>query len=99
MFIQSNPNTLSLFNPSCMEDKKNIVGWDDQIYVNQIKDRLTYKKLPLELFPNGRFYYSSNDRNRFSLFKKKLHPFLIHFNWVVGHEKQNKMKYFKKWFI
>jgi hypothetical protein len=87
MFIKSNPKTLLLFNPFNVEDKRNEVGWGDQLYINSIKDQLKYKLLPLELFPNGRYYYQNS---------KKIKPYLIHFNWVKGHDKKERMKEFKK---
>ena len=87
MFIKSNENTLSLFNPENVKKYINTVGWDDQIYINDVKHLLKYKKLPLYLFPTGTYYYNYN----------KIKPYLIHFNCVVGHEKKNKMIYYNKW--
>lgn len=89
MFIKSNARTLQFFNPKVMEFKKNTVGWDDQVYINNHKQYIKYKLLPLALFPNGKYYYENFH---------KLSPYLIHFNWVVGHEKKNKMIKFCKWF-
>jgi len=88
MFIKSNKNTISLFNPENVKKYINTVGWDDQIYINNIKHLIKYKKLPLYLFPTGAYYYNYNS---------VIVPYLIHFNWVVGHEKKNKMIYYKKW--
>jgi hypothetical protein len=90
MFIKSNPNTLSLFNPAMAEAHKNHQGWDDQIYINDIKHKLHYKKLPLHLFPTGLYYYK-----HFSTFQ----PYLIHFNFCTGHEKQQNMKKYGKWLL
>ena len=87
MFIKSNKNTLSLFNPDNVKKYINTVGWDDQIYINDIKHLLKYKKLPSYLFPNGKYFYNYN----------KINPYLIHFNYIVGHEKKNKMIYYNKW--
>jgi len=89
MFIKSNTKTLSLFNPVNVEKYRNIEGWGDQIYVNSIKNKIKFKKLPLQLFPTGRYYYEYN---------KNIQPYMIHFNWVVGHEKKNRMKYYNKWY-
>ena len=36
MFIKSNENTLELFNPKNVEKFQNIVGWDDQVYINKL---------------------------------------------------------------
>lgn len=89
MFIKSNNKTLDFFNP------KNVYkfvkpGWDDQIYVNQFKYKLIIDTLPLEYFPNGKYYYT---------YSNILYPYLIHFNWLIGNEKKNKMLKYNKWFI
>jgi hypothetical protein len=90
MFIQSNENTIKLFNPENIKKYKNTEGWDDQIYVNSIKYKLKFKKLPLKLFPTGKYFYDYNS---------VIQPYLIHFNWIVGHEKKNKMLQYNKWYI
>jgi len=91
MFIKSNETTLSLFNPSNVKQTINMPYWDDQKYVNSIKHNLKFKKLPLDLFPTGNHYYNFND--------VITQPYLIHFNWVVGHEKKMRMKKYNKWYI
>lgn len=88
MFIKSNENTKQIFNPANIS--KELVGWDDQIYINNIKNKLKFKLLPLDLFPNGGYYY---------LHHNKINPYIIHFNYLIGHNKKNKMKEYKKWFI
>ena len=90
MFIQSNENTISLFNPENIKKYKNTKGWDDQIYINSIKYKLKFKKLPLKLFPTGKYFYDYNSN---------IQPYIIHFNWVVGHEKKNRMIQYNKWYI
>lgn len=87
MFIKSNAKTRKLFDPE-IATKDAVEGWGDQIYINSIKNALDYKLLPLKLFPNGQYYY-----------KNLPNSYIIHFNWIVGHEKQNKMKQYKKWYI
>jgi hypothetical protein len=91
MFIKSNQNTLSLFNPENVNIHKNnhINDWNDQVYINHIKNLVKYKILPLYLFPTGEYYYNYNNVID--------NPYLIHFNWVTGHEKKNKMIYYNKW--
>ena len=84
MFIKSNENTLTLFNPENVKKTRydkdgNDKDWNDQIYVNSIKHKLKFKELPLQLFPTGNYYYR---------FYETIQPYLIHFNWVVGHEKK-----------
>lgn len=88
MFIMANFNTLNFFNPKYIEHMKNTVGWGDQTYINNHKHKLNYKILPIELFPNGKYYYENFER---------IQPYLIHFNWVVGDEKKEKMRKHSKW--
>jgi hypothetical protein len=90
MFIKSNDKTRYIFSPDNMYMDFNKVGWGDQLYINEIKNKLVYKKLPLNLFPNGQFYYKHG---------KNLNPYLIHFNWVIGHEKKMKMIKHNKWLL
>ena len=90
MFIKSNSNTLNFFNPKYIEHKKDTIGWGDQIYVNNNKHKLKYKMLPIELFPNGNYYYKNFNR---------LNPYLIHFNWIIGNEKKEKMLNYGKWYL
>jgi len=86
MFIKSNEKMLSLFNPDTI---KNNVGWNDQLHINNFRHTIKYKELPLDLFPNGKHYFNNSN----------LTPYLIHFNWLVGHDKKNKMIFYKKWLI
>jgi ATP-dependent Lon protease len=69
------------FNPELIKINKDKPNWDDQVYVNNIKYKLKFKKLPLELFPNGRYYYINN---------KKINPYMIHFNFLYGHKKKER---------
>jgi hypothetical protein len=90
MFLRSNPVTLAVFDPKVMESQKDNQTWEDQQYINHVKHSLNYKRLPLHLFPNGQYYYE---------YHASIKPYLIHFNWVVGHEKKKKMKAYKKWSV
>jgi len=90
MFIKSNETTKYIFNPENVEELKNINGWDDQVYVNNIKYKLKYKKLPLSLFPTGNHYYTYSNNI--------INPYLIHFNWCIGHKKKEMMLKYKKWY-
>lgn len=90
MFIKSNQTTRKLFNPELTEKYKDEKEWGDQIYINQIKYNLKYRCLPLELFPNGKYFYTNVN---------KITPYMIHFNWAVGHQKYQKMKQYNRWFI
>jgi hypothetical protein len=46
--------------------------------------------LPIELFPNGKYYYNNS---------ANINPYLIHFNWIVGDEKKEKMRTYDKWYL
>lgn len=50
MFIRSNERTRKYFDPAYVAANSDMtVGWDDQVYVNAIKDQLDYRLLPLPL--------------------------------------------------
>jgi len=87
MMIRSTENTRRLF---AAKDLKIHEGWCDQPYINSIKNQLDYAVLPLELFPNGAYYYRHSER---------LNPYMIHFNWVRGHNKRVKMTEYGKWYV
>ena len=94
MFIKSTENTRKLFNP---EQIKQYIGrkmWGGQIYVNEIKAQLNFKTLPLELFPNGNYYYKIASKH-----ENGETPYMIHFNWVKGDRKKLIMHKYWKWFI
>jgi len=89
--ISSNPTTLRLFNPASITNIAiNNKNWDDQAYINSIKSKLKFSKLPLDLFPNGLYYYKNSG---------KLTPMMVHFNWVIGHVKKAKMQEHGKWYL
>ena len=93
MFIKSNKNTLNLFNPKNIKYFNKDIYFDDQGYLNSIKHKLKYKKLPLELFPNGKVFYENYEKIN------KNNLFLIHFNWCKSNEKKDKMKKYNCWYI
>ena len=90
MFIKSSKLTIDLFNPVIVKKFQQKEKWGDQTYLNHIKNDLKYTKLPLDLFPNGAYYYKHSST---------IAPFMIHFNWVVGHDKLKKMRKFNKWYV
>ena len=95
MFIKSSEKTIEVFNPKSVE-KDIKPGWGDQNYINKIKNQLKVAVLPLQLFPNGRYYYRSHDPS-FDVDCKE--PMMIHFNWLRGHEKKEKMIKHNKWYL
>lgn len=90
MFIGSNDKTKNLFNPINVVEHSNKIGWGDQKYINQIKHKLKYQLLPLDLFPNGGYYY-------YYLDSRQLKPYMIHFNFVIGNKKKDTMIKYNKW--
>lgn len=62
----------------------------DQDYINDIKNELNYGVLDLDLFPHG-FHYGNN--------KDRINPFMIHFNWLIGNDKEKKMREWGKWYL
>lgn len=104
MFIRSSERTKELFHPRNIEQYAK-PGWGDQLYINIIKRQLKYKKLPLRFFPNGHYYYNAVGGGRPVIQMNgirrtlPLQPAMVHFNWVVGHDKKQMMKKYKKWFI
>jgi hypothetical protein len=48
--------------------------------------------LPIELFLNGNYYYNNNNNNNNN-------PYLIHFNWIIGDKKKEKMRDYAKWYL
>jgi hypothetical protein len=91
MYIKSNEKTLQVFNPDNVQLHKMPSNWDDQVYLNEIRklNIMNYKRLPLSLFPTGQYYYRNSNMS----------PYLIHFNWVIGHDKMLMMKRYNKWYI
>ena len=98
MFIKSNKLTIDIFYPKNV--KKHVKeGWDDQIYVNKLKNKLKFKKLPLNLFPNGKYYYDTIKNKNILYYFNNKKPYMVHFNWVKSHQKKMKMKKHNMWYI
>lgn len=88
--LKSNKTTKYLFNPKNIALKKfKKFKVHDQTYINKIKKKLKYEKLPLDYFPNGAHFYR-NFQN--------IDPYIIHFNWIMGEEKIKKMKEYSEWY-
>ena len=90
MFIKSNEKTKKFFNPKNIPKEEIMQGNHDQSYINKHKNNFKYKLLPLRFFPNGAHYYR---------FYKFLNPYIIHFNYVLGEEKESIMKQHKEWYL
>lgn len=89
IFMKSNASTLAFFERAILDSVSCIAeSIDDQAYINLKKSELNYELLPLELFPNGNFY---------KVHHKSIKPMMVHFNWIIGHDKAYWILYFKKW--
>jgi len=86
IYAKCNEKNKTLFNPENI-DMNHFEC--DQIHFNKIKESLSYDKLPLKKYPNGRFYYTM----------KPERPYCIHFNYVIGHMKKEFMKQYDYWLI
>lgn len=90
MLIKSNRKTLDFFDTSKINNEELMEGLHDQGYINNNKDFLDYQRLPLELFPNGPYFYENS---------QNLNPKIIHFNYVLGSKKKSIMKDYEEWYI
>ena len=89
MMIKSTRKTKKIFNPNEIDVESIIkLPAHDQTYLNNLKNNFKYKFLSPVLFPNGSFY-----------FNYLTEPKIIHFNYVVGKAKKNKMRKMKEWYI
>ena len=88
MMIKSNNKTKKIFNPDEI-DFESIINLPahDQTYLNNLKNKFTYKFLSPILFPNGSFYFNFLTE-----------PKIIHFNYIIGKAKKNKMKKMNEWY-
>ena len=92
MMINSNNKTLKLFDPARVP--KELLNrrfyFDDQKYINRNLDKVNYEFFDLDTYPNGSYFYSNY---------KNLDPAIIHFNYIVGSEKKQKMKDMGYWYL
>ena len=86
MFLKSNDKTIQLFDTKDIDMDKFKC---DQSYLNSKKDCINYRVLSPELFPVGCFYYDNYET---------IAPWIIHFNWIIGNKKIDKMYFHKKWY-
>ena len=86
MFIKKTPATLEVFDPINTINRVSEIEFDDQVYINEVKHKLNFGLLPLDLFPNGKYFYHNQYR---------IDPMLIHFNWCM--DKIKAMQSFGYW--
>lgn len=97
IFVKSTNNSLKYFK--CDTDDaynyyKNICAFDnnDQTYFNnRIKGNLDIGLMPLELYPNGQYFYRNPQLKETCI--------LVHFNWIEGHKKLVKIKEYNMWLL
>ncbi len=97
MYIRSNDITKKYFNCESSDIIKiyksiDLPPYYDQGYFNKcIKMYLNLHLFPLDLFPNGNYFYTNNN--------KIYNNIMVHFNWVVGHKKKEIMKQYNMWLL
>ena len=96
-FIRSTPTLIELYD--CVSDagleRYRICAMDhnDQLYFNKyVKPHCSFKVLPLINYPNGKMFYD----NCSSIMATAV---MVHFNWVIGHEKMARMKRHHMWIL
>ena len=91
MLFRSNKKVLKYINPDRFSLKKfSKFKFHDQTYINNIKSKFDYKLLDLDEFPNGA---------HFKKYKDRLDPYIIHYNYILGHEKKNQMISDGNWYL
>lgn len=71
---------------------RKVKGLDqDFVNLNLQETRLFWSTLPRQLYPNGVYF----NRNLYDTDA----AFIIHFNWMVGNEKRQRMKRAGKWIL
>ena len=95
MYIRSCSTMISLYDCVSTEGQEKYKQCafvnNDQTYFNHyVKPYCQMKALPLVHYPNGAVFYHYTD---------KLDPILVHFNWVIGHVKMQKMKEHRMWLL
>lgn len=96
-FIRSTPLLIKLYDCVSAEglERYRICAMDhnDQLYFNKyVKPHCSFRVLPLVKYPNGKMFYE----NSTSILSTAV---MIHFNWVIGHEKMARMKSYKMWIL
>ena len=98
VFLKSNERTLELYDLD-NEDNFKILKKEkaEQPYLRtKIKEIDNFKLnfLPLQLYPNGKYYM-----HRVGKLNKKLKTNLIHFNYIKSDRKKKIMKKMNKWYL
>ena len=87
-YIKSNDITQKITNFDMIV--KNIENFqNDQQYLRKFEHRLKTKYLPLNYFPNGKYFRENQN----------IKPYIIHFNYDVGNSKIKRMMNYNEWYI
>jgi hypothetical protein len=95
IFLRSNEKMIALYDCAEGGEKYRACAFNnnDQTYFNHfVKPHCITKALPLEQYPNGDVFYQNSENLKNS-------AVLVHFNWVKGHQKMEKMKEHKMWLL
>ncbi len=95
LYVRSNSRTKLYFDveiPEFLERYNKCVKHNnDQTYINNfIIPHLRVHLFSLNKFPNGNYFYNFGEHIKDSIV-------MVHFNWVVGHEKKERMKKYGMW--
>jgi len=90
-------NNKELYNIFNYEDKDVFAHLGDQSYLQSVLNnrKIPFLTMPRNMFPNGSYYCDL--KNKEIEFEES--NILIHFNYMVGHEKKQSMKLQRLWFI
>lgn len=101
MYVRATETNINLFYPfdkiftfkdnTVVNFRKNFIICD-QLYLNSIKNEIKYKCFKVGDYSNGFHWKKLRDDQDYE-------PYLIHFNWIVGHKKKEEMKKYNYWYI
>ena len=101
MYVRATENNIRFFYPfdksfafhdnTKVDFRRNFIICD-QLYLNSVKSELKYKCFKVGDYSNGYHWGKLRENEDYS-------PYLIHFNWIVGHEKMKEKKKNNYWYI
>ena len=87
-YMKSNDKTKEITNFKSVQENIDTFQ-NDQQYLRRFERQLDVKYLPLELFPNGKYWRTKLPKS----------PYIIHFNYDTSIHKIKRMKTYHKWYI
>ena len=99
-WMRSTPKTVELYDPQRVASIYNlqkdvgtrIIGDQNYIKSNIVRDRIPYAILPLPLFANGAYWMSNAD-------DVEAQAYLVHFTHIKGHDKRARMQARGLWWL